>query len=361
MTSPNETAIAHGNAFSSPSLALLSSSTSAQVVGSPSNNAVSVKSKSKGKLSKFLPLWRRSRTNTTGDVATTSHSASPVLQSNTSSTMSSPPFASAQIMAMKISSDNNNPAGTSSRNMISNATVIVEIVKSICDVLDNVPYVKGVAGLVGTAIKIVDEVDACKGEWDKVKGDLLKVRDIVLEFRHGQDNSALLPDDVKAAFRELEICLREILDAVIRYENVRKGKLVLVHGALKEEAMSCVRHIDMAVKIFQTKVLIGTHVVVEQTRLTGEKTYHGVEKILATMQEGLAPSSSLNLNVLTCPAPSQYFTGRESELQKLSSMLAAPVVTLFSPDSNALSAFVHSFDHSSRLVVVYCVACHELT
>ncbi len=96
---------------------------------------------------------------------------------------------------------------------------------------------------------------------------------------------------------------------------------------------------------------VDTRLAVEQTRLTGERTHLGVEKILATMHQGLTPSSSPNLNVLACPAPSQYFTGRESILRKLSRMLATPVVTLFSTNRNALSAFVHSFDHSSRSVI----------
>ncbi len=101
------------------------------------------------------------------------------------------------------------------------------------------------------------------------------------------------------------------------------------------------------------KILIGT-------RLVGDQTHHIVKKILS-IQQGLTPSPSLNLNVLACPAPSQYFTGRESDLRKLSRMLAAPVVTLFSTNGDALSAFVHSFDHSSRSVVPYCATSLQLT
>ncbi|KAK0224961.1 P-loop containing nucleoside triphosphate hydrolase protein, partial [Armillaria nabsnona] len=145
------------------------------------------------------------------------------------------------------------------------------------------------------------------------------------------------------------------------------GRLALERSTLKAEATSCVGHIDMAVKVFQIKIHIDTRLAVEQTRFTGEQTYlaveqthlaveqthHGVEKILATIQQSPTPSSSLNLNVLACPAPSQYFTGREGILRKLSRMLAAPVVTLFSTNRNTLSAFVHSFDHSSRFTAIF--------
>ncbi|KAK0186240.1 P-loop containing nucleoside triphosphate hydrolase protein [Armillaria mellea] len=113
------------------------------------------------------------------------------------------------------------------------------------------------------------------------------------------------------------------------------------------DATSCVRCIDMAIKIFQNMILVDTRIVVEQT-------HHGVKQILATiLQQGPAPSSSFNLNVLPCPAPSQYFTGRESILQKLSRMLAAPVVTLFSTNSNTLSTFIHSFDRLSRFPAIF--------
>ncbi len=110
---------------------------------------------------------------------------------------------------------------------------------------------------------------------------------------------------------------------------------------------------NLLIHFLQTKIHIGTHI-------TGEKTYHGVEKILTIIQHDPTPLSPLNLNVLACPPPSQYFTGREGDLWKLSRMLAVPVVTLFSTNSNALADFICSFDHSSRSVVVYCVVSYWL-
>ncbi len=84
-----------------------------------------------------------------------------------------------------------------------------------------------------------------------MKGDLNKVRDIVFEFRYGRDDAAPLPSDVKAAFVELASCLREVLEAVIRYQDVGAGRLALERSALKAEATSCVRRIDMAVRDLQ--------------------------------------------------------------------------------------------------------------
>ncbi len=146
-----------GHASISSPLTLSSSTTPAQAVGSLSNDAASVKGKGKGKLSRFLCQGRRSHTNTTGDVAaTSSNSASPVLQSNKSSTTSSQPLTNAQAMTTKDSPDNNSLANTSSGNKIANAAMILGIVQAICEVLDKVPYVKVVTGLVSTAIKVIE-------------------------------------------------------------------------------------------------------------------------------------------------------------------------------------------------------------
>ncbi|KAK0184001.1 hypothetical protein F5146DRAFT_336220 [Armillaria mellea] len=252
MESFNRKRTMHRNASNSSPLALSSSSMPAPAVGSPLNDAAPVKGK--GKLSRFFRRQGKHRyVDTTSDVAATlSASEGPALQSNKSSTTAtSQPLSNAQAMTTNDSSDNNNLAGTLSENKTANAGVILDIVKDICEVLDKVPYLEIVIGMASKAVTIIEAVNACKGEWDTVKGDLIKVRDIVFEFRYGWDDSVPLPDDVKFAFQELEICLREVLDAVIRYQDVSMGRLVLERCTLKAEATSCVRCIDMAIKVFQ--------------------------------------------------------------------------------------------------------------
>ena len=84
-----------------------------------------------------------------------------------------------------------------------------------------------------------------------MKVTFLTFRDTVSKFRHGRDDSAPLPDNVKAAFRELESCLREVLEDLGQYQTMSTVKLTLERSALKAEAMSCVRRIDMAVRDLQ--------------------------------------------------------------------------------------------------------------
>ncbi len=207
---------------SQSSLALPSSNTPAQVASSSSNDAVSVTSK----------LFRRGKqghTDTTGDVAATSG------------------------------------------NKTANAAMILGIVQAICEVLAGQCAVR--QGSHGTgeyshhdhpsASSFCSEIAVLihishyrqsthvRKNGDKVKSDLNKVRDIVFEFRYGRDDSARCPVMSRAAFLELESCLREVLEAVIRYQDVSAGRLALERSALKAEATLCVRHIDMAVKVFQ--------------------------------------------------------------------------------------------------------------
>ncbi|KAK0224846.1 hypothetical protein EDD85DRAFT_228561 [Armillaria nabsnona] len=155
----NRKQIAHGNASRSSSLSLLSSIKPAQAVGSPLNVSDAASVKGKGKFSRIFRRQRkRGYTDTTGDVlATSSDSESPVLHANTGGTTTAyQPLANAQTTATKDSPANNNLADTASGNKIANAAVIVEIVQSVCEVLDNVPYVKVVTGLLTTLIKTIN-------------------------------------------------------------------------------------------------------------------------------------------------------------------------------------------------------------
>ncbi|KAK0478991.1 P-loop containing nucleoside triphosphate hydrolase protein, partial [Armillaria novae-zelandiae] len=105
----------------------------------------------------------------------------------------------------------------------------------------------------------------------------------------------------------------------------------------------------MAAKAFEMKVLIGTCLLVDQMYNLLKENF----AILHLSQQGSLPSLSLNLDVLPCPASSQYFTGRKGDLQKLSRMLAAPVVTLSGMNSDALLAFVHRFEHLARFTTIF--------
>ncbi|KAK0496929.1 hypothetical protein EDD18DRAFT_1164562 [Armillaria luteobubalina] len=148
--------IAVGDSTSSSSLALSSSSTPAQAVGSPSNDAASVKRKGKGIMRRLKLRDNRGDTDTTGDVsAMLPNSENPALQPN-SSTIASQPLDNAQTMTTKGSPDNANADNSLSGNKTTNAAVILEIVQVICDALDGVPYVGMLTGLVSTAIKVIE-------------------------------------------------------------------------------------------------------------------------------------------------------------------------------------------------------------
>jgi len=137
------------------SLASPSSKQPFPVAGSPSNDDPASIMSTFSKPFKFHP-WKRGRTDTTGAIAaSSSNNNGPLLQPNESPEASSPSLATpnTQTTTTKDPPDNNNVA---SGNKTDNATVILGIVQTICEVLDNVPYVKAVAGVAITAIKIIN-------------------------------------------------------------------------------------------------------------------------------------------------------------------------------------------------------------
>ncbi|KAK7441019.1 hypothetical protein VKT23_016800 [Stygiomarasmius scandens] len=215
----------------------------------------------------------------------------------------------------------NNP-DTSSRNesWTSNATLILDIVKEIGEVLENVPYVKMGAGIALKAIKVKEEIDACKEEWKRAEDYLTGINDMVVQFR---GDTALLPEQVEDGFRELESCLSRVRDAKKQYQDEGRMKKMLKRGTLKAEATSCVEKIDRVHKLFQTKMGIHTYLSVKE--LSG------------------APPPVLPMRldeVLRCPPPSQYFVGRQAMYQKLSKIFAVPVVIVFNKNQDILADFV---------------------
>jgi len=134
------------------SLASPSSKQPTPVAGPPSNDhAASIMST----LSKPFKYhrWKHGRTDTTGAIAaTSSNNNGPLLQSNKSLTASSPSLADTPNTQTKDPPDNDVASG----NKTANATVILGIVQTICEVLDKVPYVKAVTGVATTAIKIIN-------------------------------------------------------------------------------------------------------------------------------------------------------------------------------------------------------------
>jgi hypothetical protein len=134
----------------------LASPSSKLVAASPSNDDPASIMSTFTKPFKFR-RWKPGRTDTTGAVAaSSSNNNGPLLQSNKSLTASSPSLAStpnAQTRTTKNPPDNNDVA---SGNNTANATVILGIVQTICEVLDKVPYVKAVAGVAITAINIIN-------------------------------------------------------------------------------------------------------------------------------------------------------------------------------------------------------------
>ncbi|KAK7471329.1 hypothetical protein VKT23_002738 [Stygiomarasmius scandens] len=218
----------------------------------------------------------------------------------------------------------NNP-DTSSRNKswVSNAALVLDIVKDIGEILEKVPYVKMGAGIAVKAVKVKEEIDACRDEWKKAKSYLAGISDMMDQFR---DSTVPLSKQVEDGFRELESCLSRVLDARKQYQDEGMMMKILERGTLKTEATLCVEKIVWACMLFQAKM--------------GIQTFVSIQKLSGAIPPP-PPSLPMRLDeVLKCPPPSQYFVGRQMMLHKLSKIFAVPIVIVFNKNQDVLTEFV---------------------
>ncbi|KAK7441012.1 hypothetical protein VKT23_016793 [Stygiomarasmius scandens] len=215
-----------------------------------------------------------------------------------------------------------NKPNTSSGNKswTSNAALILDIMKDIGEILEKVPYVKMGAGIAVKAVKVKEEIDACKEEWKKAEDYLTGINEMMVQFRV---DTALLPKQVEDGFWELESCLSQVCNAKKQYQDEGRMKKMLKRGTLKVEATSCVEKIDRVHKVFQTKMGIHTYLSVKE------------------LSSALPPLLPMRLDeVLRCPPPSQYFVGRQAMYQKLTKIFNVPVVIVFNKNQDILADFV---------------------
>ncbi|KAE9399673.1 TPR-like protein [Gymnopus androsaceus JB14] len=84
-------------------------------------------------------------------------------------------------------------------------------------------------------------------------------------------------------------------------------------------------------------------------------TYHGAHLTQDANQENQSDQPILLSDILKCPAPSQYFVGREDALKKLSKISSEPLMTLWSTNAEVIHDFVISQIRSKLHVKYTCV------
>ncbi|KAJ6565142.1 hypothetical protein DFH09DRAFT_470514 [Mycena vulgaris] len=128
-----------------------------------------------------------------------------------------------------------------------------------------VPYLGDISTVLTEVLKIIDEVDACKSTWKNVGSKIQKVQTVVDDFRsqcvgEGMTNEEL-PDMIKKAFKDFEVCLLKVIKTMndCKPNSKRFGdraRLIYQRSELKTAVIQCGNDVDSALSIFQAKLQI---------------------------------------------------------------------------------------------------------
>lgn len=153
--------------------------------------------------------------------------------------------------------------------------------------------------------------------------------------------SQLPPSHLQESLADFVATLDKVFDTVKTYERFKDDHSVLLvtdRTSIKAEATSSIEHLNQALNIFQVSHSLLQHILQLLTISKTKLSFHGnlsilsiegslleIKQVLAREQPSLA---TLSLDVLPCPPPCAYFTGREELLRSLESKVFGPLPSL---------------------------------
>ncbi|KAJ6543741.1 hypothetical protein DFH09DRAFT_36105 [Mycena vulgaris] len=180
-----------------------------------------------------------------------------------------------------------------------------------------VPYLGAISTVLTEVLKIIDEVDACKSAWKHVGSKIQKIQTVVNDFRsqcvgEGMSDEEL-PDMVKMAFKDFEVCLLKVITNMNDCKPdskhfVDRARLVYKRSELKAAATQCGNDVDSALCIFQAKLQIDLF-----------KTIRDLRNDVGDLKSAVTPHATLiaNLNSTSAsflPPKPAIFYGRSVEV-----------------------------------------------
>ncbi|KAJ6501409.1 hypothetical protein DFH09DRAFT_1375733 [Mycena vulgaris] len=180
-----------------------------------------------------------------------------------------------------------------------------------------VPYLGAISTVLTEVLKIIDEVEACKSAWKNVGSKIKKIQTVVDDFRSQCVGEGMtdeeLPDMIKNAFKDFEVCLLKVITTMNDCKPYSKhfadrARLVYKRSELKAAAKQCGNDVDSALSIFQAKLQIDLF-----------KTIRDLRNDIGDLQSAVSPHTTLianlnsTLNSFLPPSPSIFY-GRSVEV-----------------------------------------------
>ncbi|KAJ6517681.1 hypothetical protein DFH09DRAFT_1287737 [Mycena vulgaris] len=164
-----------------------------------------------------------------------------------------------------------------------------------------VPYLGAISTVLTEVLKIIDEVDACKSAWKNVGSKIQKIQTVIDDFRSQCVGEGMtdeeLPDMIKKAFKDFEVCLLKVITNMNDCKPDSKhfadrARLIYKRSELKAAATQCGNDVDSALSVFQAKLQIDLF-----------KTIRDLRNDIGDLRNAVSPHTTLiaNLNSTWVP------------------------------------------------------------
>ncbi|KAJ6559632.1 hypothetical protein B0H19DRAFT_1234251 [Mycena capillaripes] len=167
---------------------------------------------------------------------------------------------------------------------------------------EKVPYLGAISTVLTEVLKIIDEVDVCKSAWRNVGSKIQKVQTVVDNFRSQCVSEGMmdeeLPDMIKGAFRDFEVCLLKVIKTMNACKPASKrladrARLLYHRAELKAAAETCGTDIDLALNIFQANLQIDLFKTIRDLRDAVIPHVTLIANLNSTSTSFLPPSPSI--------------------------------------------------------------------
>ncbi|KAJ6540175.1 hypothetical protein DFH09DRAFT_1283039 [Mycena vulgaris] len=187
-----------------------------------------------------------------------------------------------------------------------------------------VPYLGAISTVLTEVLKIIDEVDAYKSAWKNVGSKIQKIQTVVDDFRSQCIGEGMtdeeLPDMIKKAFKDFEVCLLNVITTMNDCKPNSKhfgdrARLVYKRSELKAAATECGNNVDSALSIFQAKLQIDLFKTIRDL----QDRVGDLRDDVGDLRSAVSPHATLiaNLNSISTsflpPSPSIFY-GRSVEV-----------------------------------------------
>ncbi|KAF8999036.1 hypothetical protein BDZ89DRAFT_1147850 [Hymenopellis radicata] len=206
-----------------------------------------------------------------------------------------PPATLADLEAMCEAIKDKSPADISD-----NLRTALAVIKDAGEAVEKVPYIKAVAGVLGTFVSMKIEMNDRQDAWDTALRDIAHVNNFLKERQTSGPGS--LPTELVSAFTSLHKAMIKIMELYLDFQDAGGLKRAFNRKAWCAKAEQCSRNLNSVMQIFNSDIGISTFLLIQSLTVLQPQTFINAQ------------------NVLAYNAPSQYFVGRQDILLQLKSI-----------------------------------------